>query len=198
MLVGFAASSRTLRQALLFIYKLVGGNNKKNFVTQKDIYNQYKNLVFNLALQYCQNRQDAEEITQDVFVKIFDKWQTFRKDADLKTWIYRITINQSLDFLKYKQRKKRSFIISLFSSDSSYKENRLPDFDHPGILMEQDESLKILMQKIYRLPKNQKTVIILLKIEDLSQREVAEIMKLTEGAVESLFQRAKTSLKKIL
>ena len=129
-------------------------------------------------------------------MKIFDKWQTFRKDADLKTWIYRITINQSLDFLKYKQRKKRSFIISLLSSDSSYKENLLPDFDHPGILMEQDESLKILMQKIYRLPKNQKTVIILLKIEDLSQREVAEIMKLTEGAVESLFQRAKTSLKK--
>ena len=100
-------------------------------MTFKNIYNQYKNLVFNLALQYCQNRQDAEEITQDVFVKIFDKWQTFRKDADLKTWIYRITINQSLDFLKYKQRKKRSFIISLLSSDSSYKENLLPDFDHP-------------------------------------------------------------------
>ena len=59
-------------------------------MTYKNIYNQYKNLVFNLALQYCQNRQDAEEITQDVFVKIFDKWQTFRKDADLKTWIYRI------------------------------------------------------------------------------------------------------------
>ena len=54
------------------------------------------------------------------------------------------------------------------------------------------------MQKIYRLPKNQKTVIILLKIEGLTQREVAEIMKLSEGAVESLFQRAKTSLKKIL
>jgi len=179
-------------------YPIVGGNNKKNFVTQKDIYNQYKNLVYNLALQYCQNRQDAEEIAQDVFIKVFDKWQTFRKDADLKTWIYRITINQSLDFLKHKQRKKRSLIISLFSVDSSIEENLLPDFDHPGTLMEQDESLKILMQKIYRLPENQKTVIILLKIEDLPQREVAEIMKLTEGAIESLFQRAKASLKKIL
>ena len=53
------------------------------------------------------------------------------------------------------------------------------------------------MLKIYQLPENQKTVIFLLKIEDLSQKEVAEIMKLSEGAVESLFQRAKTSLKKI-
>lgn len=155
-------------------------------------------MVFNLALQYCQNRQDAEEITQDVFVKIFDKWHTFRKDADPKTWIYRITINQSLDFLKFKQRKKRSFITLLLGRDKMNHENLLPDFDHPGVLMEQDESLKILMQKIYRLPENQKTVIILLKIEDLSQKEVAKIMKLTEGAVESLFQRAKASLKKIL
>ena len=54
------------------------------------------------------------------------------------------------------------------------------------------------MLKIYQLPENQKTVIFLLKIEDLSQKEVAEIMKLSEGAVESLFQRAKTSLKKLL
>lgn len=167
-------------------------------MTNKDIYNQHKGLVFNLALQYCQNKEDAEEITQDVFVKVFDKWQTFRKEADLKTWIYRITINKSLDFLKHKQRKKRSFITSLFGSDKMNEENLLPDFDHPGILMERDESLKILMQKTYQLPENQKTVIILLKIEDLSQREVAEIMKLTEGAVESLFQRAKVSLKKLL
>ena len=81
-------------------------------MTYKNIYNQYKNLVFNLALQYCQNRQDAEEITQDVFVKIFDKWQTFRKDADLKTWIYRITINQSLGEWFFK-RRSCSTIISI-------------------------------------------------------------------------------------
>lgn len=167
-------------------------------MTHKEIYNIYKNLVFNLALQYTNNAEDAEEITQDVFIKVFEKWGTFRNESNLKTWVYRIAINQSLDFLKHKQRKKRIFIISLLGSESSHEENRLPDFDHPGILMEQDESLKILMQKIYRLPKNQKTVIILLKIEDLSQREVAQIMKLTEGAVESLFQRAKASLKKIL
>jgi len=54
------------------------------------------------------------------------------------------------------------------------------------------------MNKIYLLPENQKTVIILLKIEELSQKEVAEIMKISEGAVESLFQRAKTALKKLL
>lgn len=127
---------------------------------------------------------------------MFDKLNTFRNDAELKTWIYRITINQSLDFLKHKQRKKRSFIITLFTNNK--EENLLPDFDHPGVLMEQSEDLRILMQKIYRLSENQKTVIILLKIENLPQKEVAKIMNISEGAVESLFQRAKKSLKKLL
>ncbi len=167
-------------------------------MTQKDIYNQYKNLVFNLALQYCQNRQDAEEITQDVFVKVFDKLNRFRNDSELKTWIYRITINQSLDFIKSKKRQKRSFIYSLFDNQSELNKNQIIDFNHPGVIVENNEELEILMRKIYALPENQKTVIILLKIEGLSQKQVAEIMKLKEGAVESLFQRAKSSLKKIL
>lgn len=149
-------------------------------------------------MQYTNNVQDAEEVTQDVFVKVFDKLGGFRQDSEIKTWIYRITINQSLDFIKSKQRQKRSFIFSLFDSQQELAENQISDFNHPGISLENEEELKNLIIKIYKLPENQKTVIILLKVEDLSQKEVAEIMKLSEGAVESLFQRAKTSLKKLL
>jgi RNA polymerase sigma-70 factor (ECF subfamily) len=74
----------------------------------------------------------------------------------------------------------------------------ISDFNHLGIDFENKEALELLMRKIYKLPENQKTVIILLKIEDLSQKEVADIMQISEGAVESLFQRAKTNLKKVL
>lgn len=167
-------------------------------MTVENIYHQYKKFVFNLALQYTNNVQDAEEVTQDVFVKVFDKLSGFRQDSELKTWIYRITINQSLDFIKIKRRQKRSFIFSIYDNHSELAENQITDFNHPGISLENEVELKNLMLKIYKLPENQKTVIILLKIEDLSQKEVAEIMKLSEGAVESLFQRAKNSLKKLL
>lgn len=163
-----------------------------------EIYHQYKNLVFNLALQYTNNVQDAEEVTQDVFLKVFDKLKGFRYEAELKTWIYRITINHSLDYIKSKQRQKRSFIFSLFDNQSDLTDNQVIDFNHPGISLVNEEELKNLMLKIYKLPEKQKTVLILLKIENLSQKEVAEIMKLSEGAVESLFQRAKNSLKKLL
>ena len=82
-------------------------------MTSEDIYHQYKKLVFNLALQYTNNIQDAEEVTQDVFVKVFDKINGFRQDSELKTWIYRITINQSVDYLKSKLDKSE-ILFSLF------------------------------------------------------------------------------------
>ena len=142
--------------------------------------------------------EEAEEITQDVFVKVFQHSKDFKQEADIKTWIYRITINQSLDYIKSKERKKRSFWSNIIGSKDSEINPSLSDFNHPGLEMENKEALKELMRKIYQLPEQQKTAIILLKIEDLSQREVAQIMNLSEGAIESLFQRAKSTLKKML
>ncbi|OYQ45604.1 hypothetical protein CHU92_01890 [Flavobacterium cyanobacteriorum] len=164
----------------------------------EDIYHRYKNLVFNLALQYSHNIEDAEEITQDVFVKVFLKKDTFNNYADFKTWIYRVTINQSLDFLKSKHNRKRHLLDSLFGAGKAGTGLQYSNFNHPGTEYENQEALQTLMKKISRLPENQKTVIILLKIEDLSQKQVANIMNISESAVESLFQRAKANLKKML
>lgn len=164
----------------------------------KEIYELYKNMVFNLALQYVHSIEDAEEITQDIFVKIFDKLDSFEYQSDIKTWIYRITINYSLDFIKAKNRKKRSFLFGLISLNDDGKFIEIPTFNHPGILLEQKEGLENLLKCIDLLPENQKTVIFLLKIECLSQVETAEIMQLSTKAVESLFQRAKNKLEKIL
>ena len=73
-----------------------------------EIYFQYHKMVFNLALQYVQNTEDAEEITQDVFVKVFDNFNTFNQLSNVKTWIYRISINQSLDFISRSRELGRS------------------------------------------------------------------------------------------
>ena len=167
-------------------------------MTFEQIYHEYKNLVYNLSLQYTNNAHDAEEILQDVFLKVFDHLGEFRSTADMKTWIYRIAVNQSLDFIKSQQRKKRSFLNQLLRIDPNEQAFEISDLNHLGIDFENKEALELLMRKIYKLPENQKTVIILLKIEDLSQKEVAGIMQISEGAVESLFQRAKTNLKKVL
>ena len=167
----------------------------EDFIT---IYHQFKKLVYNLALQYVLRIEDAEEITQDVFVKVHEKYPEFRKEAELKTWIYRITINQSLDFLKAKKSQKRWNPFGILELDNDDLGLEIPDINHPGIELEQKETMEFILKSIYKLPENQKTVIILYRIEHKTTKEVAEIMNLSDKAIESLYQRAKKNLEIIL
>ncbi len=166
----------------------------------RDVYEEYKNLVYNLSLQYVHNAEDAQDITQEVFVKIHDHLHEHNEAlSSLKTWIYRITINHNLDFIKAKKTQKRfAFITSLFGPDDSGRELDPGHFDHPGVLMEDKEEVERLFSFIDNLPEKQRTAIILMKIEDRSQKEAAEIMNITPKALESLVQRAKQSLSSMM
>ncbi len=166
----------------------------------QSIYNAHKNFVYNLCLHYVLNTEDAKDITQEVFVKVYQRYHQYNTEtASLKTWICRIAINHCLDFLKSKKAKKRfGFITSLFHKDSNEPLNDAVEVNHPGIESEDKEALQKLLQIIYALPANQKTAIILSKIEDRSQKEVVEIMNTGEKAVESLLQRAKQTIHKKL
>lgn len=166
----------------------------------ESIYNEYKNLVFNMCLHYVLNPEDAADITQEVFVKVHQRYAQYdASSASLKTWICRIAINHSLDFLKAKKTKKRfGFISALFHPETNEPIGSALQINHPGIVTEDKEGLKNLLLIIYALPENQKTAIILSKIEDRSQKEVAEIMNTSLKAVESLIQRAKQTIQKKL
>lgn len=161
------------------------------------IYNEYHILVYNVALNYVQNIEDAEEITQDVFLKVHESLASFKKNSTIKTWIYRITINQSLDFLKKKKSKKRFYIFGK-KSQNEFEISNVSNFEHPGLLLEQQEDVKILFSIINTLPENQKTAFILSKFDGISNSEISEIMNLSISAVESLVFRAKKELKEKL
>lgn len=161
------------------------------------LYVTHSSMVYNLALQYVQNIEDAQEITQDVFVAIHESMEGFNKHAQLSTWIYRITINKSLDFIKFRKRKKRfGFISALFFDDSNELKHDVPTFDHPGVLIENKEATELIFRYINGLSELQKTALILNKIEHKSQAEIAEIMNMSIKAIDSLIQRAKTNLQK--
>jgi RNA polymerase sigma-70 factor (ECF subfamily) len=161
------------------------------------IYKEHASLVFNVALSYVQNKEDAEEITQDVFVSVYNKLSDFEQKAKVSTWLYRITINKSLDYIKAKKRKKRfAFTTSLFSEKDGGSLHDPSNFDHPRVLMEQNVEMKKLYGWINELPEKQQTALILHKIEKKSQTEIAEIMDVSVKAVESMVQRAKSGLKK--
>jgi RNA polymerase sigma-70 factor, ECF subfamily len=171
-----------------------------NEIQFEAIYNEYKILVYNISLHYVLNTEDAQDITQEVFVKVYQKYDLYNANVgSLKTWICRITTNHCLDFIKLKKTKKRfGFLNSLFYADTNEPIKSALNINHPGIETENKEALLNLLQIIYTLPPNQKTAIILSKIENRTQKEVAEIMEISIKALESLLQRAKQNIQKKL
>lgn len=165
--------------------------NKSDFTT---LYNEYSVLVYNVALNYLQNIEDAEEITQDVFIQLHTSIHKFQEKSSLKTWIYRITINKCLDFIKHKNSQKRFFIFGK-KSQNEFEILNISNFEHPGILLENKEKAKLLFGIINELKENQKTAFLLSKVDGLSNPEIAAIMELSISSVESLVFRAKNILK---
>jgi RNA polymerase sigma factor (sigma-70 family) len=151
------------------------------------VFDLYKHRVFNTALGLVQNRQDAEDVTQEVFVNLHQTLSSFKGQSQLSTWIYRITVNKSLDFLKARQAKKRpGFIVSLFGSKSD--DNRpidVPDFVHPGVEMERQEAATALFRAINQLPEQQKVAFTLAKVEGLSYQEIADVLQISLSSIES-------------
>ena len=158
------------------------------------IYVDYSLLVYNVALNYVQNIQDAEEITQDVFLKVYHKKESFKNNSSIKTWVYRITINTSIDYLRKRNRRP---ILRLLINESNVPKHK-SEWKHPGVLLEEKEAYRSLFSALNQLPIAQKSSIILLKIEGLSQKEAAKVLEVKEKALESLFQRAKKSLLTII
>ncbi|MFM7023204.1 MAG: RNA polymerase sigma factor [Flavobacteriales bacterium] len=164
----------------------------------EEIYEQNKRMVYNLALSYLQNHEDAQEVAQDVFVTVYQSVKNFNHQSRISTWIYRIAINKSLDFIRFKNRKKRFAFFSCIFYESGEVKYESIGFNHPGVELENKEALENIFAHINRLPEKQKTALILSKIEKLPQTEIAEIMNLSAKAVESLLGRAKENLLKKL
>lgn len=165
----------------------------------KQLVEQYQDKVFNTAISMVQDNGMAEDITQEVFITVYRSILSFNAQSSVSTWIYRITINKCLDHLRTRNRQKKAGIFqSIFYRDSGEPVHDTPAFGHPGITLESRENAKYLFEAIETLQYNQKTAFILAHVEELPQKDIAEIMNLSVKAVESLLQRAKMNLRKKL
>jgi RNA polymerase sigma factor (sigma-70 family) len=171
---------------------------KKDRLTFKLMVETWQGMVYNTALGLLQNAEDAEDTAQEVFIQVYESVSTFKEESKFSTWLYRITVSKSLDHIRKKKRKKRfAFIQSLYGKNDGQMIEP-PDFFHPGVKMENKENAAVLFKAVNELPANQKTAFILNKTENLSYREIAEVMESSESAVDALLQRAKKNLQKNL
>ncbi|WP_420602581.1 RNA polymerase sigma factor [Flagellimonas sp.] len=164
------------------------------------LLDEYQSKVFNTCISFVPNKEDAEDIAQEVFVEVYNSIKKFKGNSKLSTWIYKVSVNKSLEFIRKKSAKKRfGFMQSITGGDipmdrSSY----FTEFNHPGIQLENKEKSETLFNAINRLPEAQKVVFTLHKIDGLSYKEVSEITEKSVSSIESLLFRAKKNLKKIL
>ena len=159
----------------------------------------YNKQVITTAFHFVHNMDDAEDLAQDVCIEILESVGQFKSTASLSTWIYRITVNKSLNFIRKNKRKQlvRQFETFFYKADGNAgtKLFEPSENDNP---YDNNERKQILDKAINSLSENQKAAFILSKFKELSYKEIAEIMNLSLASVESLLQRAKQNLQKML
>jgi len=171
------------------IKKLIAGEEH----AYRELIDNYREPVLRMCRGFTRSAEDAEDLAQDVFLEVFRSIDRFKARSSLSTWIYRITVNKSLNFVR--DRKNRVYDNSSQVTDI---ENR-GSIDYSAYKqLTQKELAKVLHKALDNLPAAQRTAFVLSKYEDMKYSEIAEVMKTSVSAVESLLFRAKKNLQKRL
>lgn len=158
---------------------------------------QYKNRVYKTALSFVPFADDAEDISQEVFIEVHRSINRFREDSTLSTWIYRITVNKALNYIK---RNKNHFSTRSFDDYNGTELSEIPgtDADESAKNLIQKEQQQIIHQALNKLPERQRTVFVMHKMDGLSYKSISEVLEISLSSVESLMHRAKLSLQHYL
>ncbi len=156
----------------------------------------YAEMVFRVCFSFVNHRQNAEDLSQDVFIEVYNTIARFKKESHIKTWLFRIAINKSLNYIRKKKQNQWLINIGLLSNSAEEKESVYKDIPEASAETNyiNNEQKTILYETIARLPKNQRIAFTLNKIDELSYKEISEIMGISVSSVESLIHRAKNGL----
>ncbi len=151
------------------------------------IYKMTSEMIYNVVYRIVLNDADAKDITQDVYVKAYEKRTSFRGDAGVSTWLYKIAVNTAVNF-----SKRRSFIAGLQEKAGLFRY----DPPAPDDRLEDDrEDIKLVKQLLKRVRPDHRTCLVLREIEGLSYQEISELLGLNIGTVRSRINRGRNELK---
>ena len=169
---------------------LAGDNNAFGQLVQE-----YQTKVYNLALRMCGSQDDAFDLSQEAFFRAWRNLPGFQFDSSFSTWLFRLTVNICLDWLRAKKRRPT---VSLTTINDEDEELQL-DVPDPGMSPEElllaAEDRAELTRALNELPVEYREILTLRAINDMSYTEIAEVLKLREGTVKSRLSRARTALR---
>jgi RNA polymerase sigma-70 factor (ECF subfamily) len=158
----------------------------------------YHHLVLNICNNILNNYDDAMDVSQDVFIKFYESIDSFRGDSKITTWLYRISVNKSLNYLRSKKKYKWFTSLDVLFNDESKSIDPEDTELKPGEDLEQNENKKALYYALDKLPEKQRTAISLNNFEDLSYKEISEVMEISVSEVGVLINRGKKKLHKLI
>ena len=159
----------------------------------------YQKKVFNIAFRMIGNLEDASDVSQEVFVKVYKSMKDFRGQSSFSTWIYRITVNVCMDELRKAKNKKVIYIDEDIRTDDGEMKREIED-DAPGpeSIIEGLELKQVVSDAINALLPDHRVVLVLRDIQDFSYEEISRILNIPQGTVKSRINRARLILKDVL
>lgn len=154
------------------------------------LYERYAGVMLSVCMRYAKNRDEAEDLLQEGFIKVFDKISTFRGQGSLEGWIRRIMINHALNYIKSKK-------LVFLQEDPQRWSDHLADDSHP----EAEQELytpEMMMKAVQELPDGYRVVFNLYVVEGFNHREIAESLGISENTSKSQLSRARRYLRNLL
>lgn len=182
--------------------KLIQSAKKGNKVAFEQLIELYEKKVYNIALHMLKNEEDAKDAAQDSLIKIYRNIKKFDGKSSFSTWVYRVTVNTSLDLIRKKKSSKERDTYSLDDQIQVNEQNTMAmghqGTIHPESHVMKQERLAYLKNALELLNEEQRMMIVLRDIQGFSYKEIADITKTTEGTVKSRLNRSRKKLKEIL
>ena len=171
-----------------YITQTLNGNvNAYAFLVEK-----YKHMVFTLSIRIVKNREEAEEISQDVFVKAYTNLKSFKGDSKFSTWIYKIGYYASLDAIKRNKRQINSENIDeVYEADFGVLQNALS-------YLEEKERKSIIKKSLLKLNEDEQVILTLYYFEEIPLKEISEVVNLSVDNIKVKLFRARKKLATIL
>ena len=168
----------------LYITKVINGDTNA-FAYLVDTY---KNMVFSLAYKMTKNREEAEEVSQDTFIKAYKNLAKFKGDSKFSTWLYRIAYHACLDAIKKNKKNNNTFEIN----EITFNQIKSVDDILQGI--ERKERATIMNDCLLKLPQDERSLIWMFYYDELSLKEIIEVTKLSEANIKVKLHRARKKL----
>ncbi|WP_068841600.1 RNA polymerase sigma factor [Flavobacterium chilense] len=156
------------------------------------LVNRYKDMIYTLALKMIKNREEAEEVAQDTFIKIFNSLSKFKGDSKFSTWIYKIAYNTCLDRLKKNKKEEQNISIDEFSS------HLIKTMDNALSALEDKERKQTIQNCLNLLPSEENFLLTLFYFENQNLEEIGKIMSINANNVKVKLFRSRQKLAVIL